>query len=126
MVSGASPPPGAGRRLAQAQTLWLGTVRPTGAPHLVPVWFVWSEESFFVCTSPASVKARNLEASPQVVVALEDGVRPLICEGEGMTAARPWPEAVVDAFQHKYDWSIEGDAEYARLVQVRPKRWLAW
>ena len=112
--------------MAQAQTLWLATVRPTGSPHLVPIWFVWLKDSLFVCTSPASVKARNLEANPHVVVALEDGVRPLICEGDGMTVSRPWPEGVVDAFRHKYDWSIENDAEYASLVQVRPKRWLAW
>jgi len=116
----------AARRLAKAQTLWLATVRPTGSPHLVPVWFAWLEGCFFVCTAPESVKARNLDVNPRVVVALEDGVHPLICEGEGATVPRPWPPDVVSTFRSKYDWSIEDDAQYARLVQVRPTRWHAW
>ncbi len=104
----------------------MATVRPAGSPHLAPVWFVWVEGCFFVCTEPKSVKARNLDVNPRVVVALEDGVHPLICEGVGEAVTRPWPQDVVSAFRSKYDWSIEGDAQYARLVRVRPRRWLAW
>ncbi len=106
--------------------MWLATVRPTGSPHLVPVWFVWLEGSFYICTEPKSVKARNLEGNPRLVVALEDGAHPLICEGEGAAVHRPWPQNVLAAFRAKYDWSIESDAQYARLVRVRPTRWLAW
>ena len=120
------PPEGANRRLAQAQNLWIATVRGDGAPHLVPVWFVWHEAFFYICTAPDSVKARNLEGNDRVVVALEDGSTPLICEGVGGSIPRPWAEGVIAAFQHKYDWSIRSEAEYSRLILVRPVRWISW
>jgi hypothetical protein len=120
------PPSGAARRLAQAQNLWLATVRPNGAPHLVPIWFVWHDGAFYVCTSPRSIKARNLVRSDRVTVALEDGTSPLICEGRGASVGRPWPDGVVEAFRRKYDWSIRSDADYSRLIRIQPMRWIAW
>jgi hypothetical protein len=122
----AAPPEGAGSRLSQAENLWVATVRPDGAPHLVPMWFVWVEAFFYLCTAPGSVKAKNLEREARVVVALEDGTSPLICEGESSAIPIPWPEPVVAAFQRKYDWSILDDAEYSRLIRIRPIRWIAW
>jgi hypothetical protein len=122
----AEPPEGAVRRLAQARNLWMATVRPDRSPHLVPVWFVWHEAFIYICTAPESVKARNLERNARLVVALEDGTSPLICEGEAATVPRPWPEGVIAAFQRKYDWSIRSEAEYSRLIRVRPLRWNSW
>ena len=122
----AEPPEGAARRLSQAQNLWVATVRPDGKPHLVPVWFVWHESFFYICTAPGSVKAKNLEQNDRLAVSLEDGTNPLICEGQGSALPRPWPDAVVDAFQRKYDWSIRSEAEYSRLIRVRPIHWVAW
>jgi hypothetical protein len=119
-------PAGAGRRLTQAHNLWLATARPDGRPHLVPVWFVWVEGIFYVCTAPASVKARNLEHDARVVVSLEDGSNPLICEAEASVVEQPWPEGVVTAFRSKYDWRIRREAEYTRLLALRPRRWVAW
>ena len=122
----AEPPRGAARRFSQAQNLWVATVRPDGRPHLVPVWFVWHESFFYICTAPGSVKAKNLEQNDRLVVALEDGANPLICQGQGSGVPRPWPEGVVEAFQRKYDWSIRSEAEYSRLIRVRPVHWFAW
>ena len=122
----AEAPLGAARRLSQAQNLWIATVRPDGTPHLVPVWFVWHESFFYICTAPGSVKAKNLEQNDRLVVALEDGANPLICEGAGSAVPRPWPQGVVDAFQRKYDWSIKSEAEYSRLIRVRPVHWVGW
>lgn len=122
----AEPPEGAGRRLSQAQNLWIATVRPDGSPHLVPVWFVWHEGFFYICTAPGSVKAKNLEHGERLVVALEDGTSPLICEGAGAAVPGPWPEGVIAAFERKYDWSIRGEAEYSRLIRVRPIHWATW
>jgi hypothetical protein len=126
VASAAAPPEGAARRLARAQNLWLATVRRNGSPHLVPVWFVWHESAIYVCTAPRSVKARNLERNRHLAVALEDGDNPLICEGEGTSVAKPWPVAIVDAFQRKYDWGIRSDSDYTRLLRIQPRRWISW
>lgn len=122
----AEPPNGAARRLAQAQNLWVATVRPDGGPHLVPIWFVWHAPALYICTAPDSVKARNLQLNDRVVAALEDGSNPLICEGRAAAVPRPWPDEVRAAFERKYDWSIDTETEYTRLIRLLPTRWLAW
>ena len=67
-------------RLLTERNIWLATTRPSGRPHLIPIWFVWVDERFYICTGGNSVKARNLNATLQATVALEDGNRPLIAE----------------------------------------------
>jgi len=113
-------------RLAAARNIWIATVRPDGRPHLVPVWFVWTGANLYACISPDSVKGRNLTANPNVSLALEDGTRPLICEGQARLVEPPWPEEVVRLFAEKYDWQIASDDTYSALVEVTPRKWLAW
>lgn len=114
------------KKLESAQNIWIGTVRPDGRPHLAPVWFVWCQEKIFVCIDPGSVKARNIEGNSQVVLALENGSSPVICEGTASKAVKPFPDEVVRLFQLKYDWDIRQDTQYQTLVEVTPKKWLVW
>jgi hypothetical protein len=113
-------------RLETDQNIWVSTVRPDGRPHLTPVWFAYLDPSIYICIDPASVKAHNLELNRRVVLALEDGLHPVICEGEAQAVARPYPEAVKDAFFRKYEWQIESDSQYNYLVEIQPLKWLAW
>ena len=109
------------RRLQTEQNLWLATVRPTGTPHLVPIWFVWVAGKIYLCTAAGSVKARNLTQNPHVAIALEDGNQPIVIEG----LARPIEQAsaaVVDEFQRKYDWNIHTDGEYDQVIVIEPQR----
>ncbi len=114
------------RKLETAQNIWIGTVRPDGRPHLVPVWFVWSLGNIYVCIDANSVKAHNLAANPQVVMALEDGSNPVICEGRAEQLQPPFPADVILEFKKKYDWDILTDSQYQMLVQVTPEKWLTW
>ena len=68
-------------KLEKQKNLWFSSVRVDGRPHLVPVWFVWYEGKIFIGTEPKSVKSNNIRGNPKVVVALEDGSKPVICEG---------------------------------------------
>ncbi len=116
----------AAKRLAEAANVWLATVRKDGRPHLVPVWFVFIEQSFWVCVAPDSVKARNISANPGVVLALEDGSTPLICEGIAASVETPWSKAVVNGFHNKYDWDILSDTQYGLLLNILPTKLLSW
>ncbi|MDQ0791617.1 pyridoxamine 5'-phosphate oxidase family protein [Streptomyces sp. B1I3] len=62
-------------RLAVERGVWPATIRRNGAPHLVPVWFVFdrSEATWWISTGAASTKARNIAEWPQASLALEDG-----------------------------------------------------
>lgn len=114
-----SPVPAASR-LDKARNVWVATVRPDGRPHLVPVWFVVDDGRWYICTAPGSVKARNLEANPQLALALEDGDQAYVVEGRARPVA---PTAnVVARFVAKYDWDITDDAQYSQLIEITVSR----
>ncbi len=113
-------------RLRAERNVWLATARPDGRPHLVPVWFVWLRQRVYICTSSRSVKVRNIAANPSAALALEDGDRPLIVEGQAVLLWPPYPSDVVSAFKQKYDWDISGDATYDVLIEFALAKWLHW
>lgn len=104
--------------------IWLASVRPDGRPRLVPLWFVWEGGRIYLCVQPASVKARNVAANPQVSLALESGSAPIVLEGAAAVVGQPWHLAVIAAFQAKYQWDIAADEEYGLLLAVTPRKWL--
>lgn len=109
------------RRLQKEHNLWLATVRPNGAPHLVPIWFVWAAGKIYLCTGADSVKVRNLMQNPRVSLALEDGNQPVVIEGLAQPIGAA-PKPVIEAFQKKYDWNISTDTEYNQVVEIEPQR----
>jgi PPOX class probable F420-dependent enzyme len=113
-------------RLLSDRNVWLSTVRPDGRPHLVPIWFVWVRDRFYICTEGKSVKVKNVAATPRASVALEDGNRPVIAEGVAAVLDRPYTEDVVAAFKDKYQWDISTDNSYNVLIEIIPEKWLKW
>jgi nitroimidazol reductase NimA-like FMN-containing flavoprotein (pyridoxamine 5'-phosphate oxidase superfamily) len=113
-------------RLTTERNIWLATVRPDGRPHLIPLWFAWHNDLIYICIQPNSVKAQNLIENPLVSLSLEDGNKPLICEGESAVIPSPYPSAVTAIFKQKYNWDITTDSDYTQLVAVTPHKWLSW
>jgi len=118
--------PASRERLKHEANVWIATVRSDGRPHIVPVWFVFVNQRFYLCIQPASVKARNLRRDDRVSLSLEDGSRPLTCEGRACFLTAPWPVKVAQAFRRKYDWDLSGETEYTAMIEVTPERWLIW
>lgn len=108
-------------RLKLAQTIWLATVRPSGSPHLVPLWFTWYENKAYVCTSARSVKAQNMRRNPKVTIALEDGSDPLVIEAQA-TRLEEVPAPIVKTFRDKYDWDINVDSTYDAVFELTPTK----
>ena len=112
-------------RLTTERICWLATTRPDGRPHLSPIWFVWVDDRFWMCTAGRAVKARNVGVNPAVSVSLPDGTDPLVAEGHAVLHQRPFPTVVVTAFRDAVDWDVEGDPEgYDTLIEVVVDRWL--
>ncbi len=59
--------------LAAATTVTLGTVGPSGRPHLTSMWFAPDGDRIVMWTYGASQKARNVERDPRVTVLAEAG-----------------------------------------------------
>ncbi|MGH8885303.1 MAG: TIGR03618 family F420-dependent PPOX class oxidoreductase [Egibacteraceae bacterium] len=49
----------------------LATLNKDGSIHLVPVWYLFEDGRFFMETSSATRKARNVQARPQATVTVE-------------------------------------------------------
>jgi nitroimidazol reductase NimA-like FMN-containing flavoprotein (pyridoxamine 5'-phosphate oxidase superfamily) len=113
-------------RLRDEQNIWFATVRPDGRPHLTPIWFVYVDGRFYVCTSSKAVKARNVRANARASVALESGSQPVIVEGDARVLSRPYPATVAAEFERKFDWDLDSEPEYDALIEVIPTRWLRW
>jgi PPOX class probable F420-dependent enzyme len=113
-------------RLETRQNIWFCSVRPTGRPHVAPIWFVWHNDRFYVSTEPDSVKSRNVRRNPQVVLALEDGTYPVICEGKAQLLEQPWPEDLLAAFLKKFEWDLNEETQYNQVIEVTPEKWLNW
>ena len=111
-------------RLRDEQNIWFATVRPDGRPHLTPIWFVYVDDRFYVCTSSKAVKARNVRANARASVALESGSQPVIAEGDARVLSRPYPPTVAAEFERKFDWDLDSEPEYDALIEVIPTRWL--
>ena len=115
------------KRLSEARNIWLSSVRHSGAPHLVPIWFVAHDGKFYLCTAPGSVKARNVRANERVALALEDGSTPIIYEGRGcVLELKDTPQTVIGHFKTKYDWDILTDNTYTVVIEVTPAKRLSW
>jgi F420H(2)-dependent biliverdin reductase len=114
-------------RLENERNIWLATVRADGSPHLVPVWFVWHEAAFWICTGATSAKARNLVCTPTAAVSLEDGNAPVAAWCDAVLHRPPFDPAIAAAFAKKFDWDIsdpaDPDGPFYLLVELRPTRW---
>src|SRR5688572_17729954 len=67
-----------------ARTYWLATVRPDGAPHVMPLIGTWLDEAFYFVSSEKARKGRNLAGEPRCVVTGSSTTLPsldLIIEG---------------------------------------------
>lgn len=88
------------RRMAGGGWFWLATVRPDGAPHLMPLFAAWANTSFFIASKDRARKSRNLEVEPRCVISTDTGDLHIIVEG---TARHVRDEATlrraVDAFR---------------------------
>jgi len=61
----------------------LATIDAEGKPHVVPVWFTYSDEKVHVQTDRKSVKVRNIKRKENVAVAVYRGEEAVIIRGKG-------------------------------------------
>ena len=126
----------AGRLSAEA-IIWLGTVRPDGRPHNVPVWFAWHDPTMLIFSMPRTAKVSDMQRSPAVSLALDsaDGGQDIVlAEGRAklITAAGEHPHFLAGQFRQKYSSSL-GDTSFedwrstfSQPVLIHVDRIMAW
>ncbi len=108
----------AAERLQASRNYWVATTRGNGRPHVMPVWGVWLDHTFWFSTARTSVKARNLRRDPNCVITTERADEAVILEGVAeVVGDRPLLEAPWAAYKAKYNWDLAGESMFA----VRPR-----
>jgi len=95
-------------RMSAARNYWIGTVRPDGRPHAMPVWGVWLDGLLYIEGSSQTRRSRNLAHNPAVAVHLESGDQVVIIEGEAREVGKPDPQLATrlsQAYSTKYDYA---------------------
>jgi nitroimidazol reductase NimA-like FMN-containing flavoprotein (pyridoxamine 5'-phosphate oxidase superfamily) len=95
-------------RLKKSRQYWIATTRPDGTPHLMVIWGVWLDDSFWFSTGATSRKARNLAANPRCAIGTDDAAEAVIVEGavELVEANGAEYPHVVNAYAKKYEWNV--------------------
>jgi PPOX class probable F420-dependent enzyme len=115
--------------------IWLSTVGPDGAPHLVPTWFAWDGEAIVIRSKPGAAKVRNLRADPRAMLALGDALDDFdvgLLRAHAQFPTRS--DALAPAFVAKYRDRIAAlgltplqfARTYAQEIRLVPERALGW
>lgn len=93
--------------LARADGFWVVTLDRTGSPCPRPVFAVVADGAVHVSSSPAALKARNLQHDARCALGAHTGEFDLVVEGTGrrVTDAAAL-EHVVSAYRARYGWPV--------------------
>jgi len=93
-------------------TFFLGTVRPDGRPHAAGIGALWHDGDFYITSSPAARKARNLAANPACTLSVRLETIDLVFEGEAHRTTDPATLEEVARLFREGGWpcEVEGDA----------------
>ena len=122
--------------LSQQYLAHLVTLRPSGTPHVAPVWYLWDQDKMVIMADAGAVKVRNIRRNPAVSVSVATPGRPyafVSVEGSA-SAGVDGMETMVERICVKYDGPERGP-EYAKelladermtLITITPDRFISW
>jgi nitroimidazol reductase NimA-like FMN-containing flavoprotein (pyridoxamine 5'-phosphate oxidase superfamily) len=119
----------------------VATVGPDGAPHVVPLWFVWLEDALYASCRQGSRTWRNATGDPRVSITIDLGrswteLAGIVLEGvaELLPAEHPSIRVPISSWHEKYRSLLAGEG-FARFTEqvtalgflrVEPTRLSAW
>ncbi|MFI1681824.1 pyridoxamine 5'-phosphate oxidase family protein [Streptomyces sp. NPDC020607] len=113
-------------RLKDDVDLWVSTADAGGVPYLVPLSFLWIDETFLIATPPTAPTARNLTAGGNVRLALGATRDVVLVEG----VARPLTTAELgtmgDAYAAHTGWDPRAEGTDYQYFRIEPRRIQAW
>jgi len=122
--------------LAHPRIAHLATLRPSGTPHVAPVWFLWDQGRAWVMADGGAVKVRNIKGNPAVTLSIATPDRPLsyvVLEGRAQINVDDLPR-VVERMCVLYDGPERG-ADFAKellrenrmvLLEITVDRVMSW
>jgi PPOX class probable F420-dependent enzyme len=128
--------------LAQRRTATMGTIGPSGLPHLVAMWYGYIDGKIYFETKAKSQKVVNLRRDPRIVCAVEAGdtydqLRGVSIDGlaviiEDTTDDEYWAAGINVFERYQGDFSeemrpfVEAMMNNRVVVRVEPTRVRSW
>jgi hypothetical protein len=115
-------------RLDRDIDAWVATAGPAnGAPHLVPLSFLWDGTTLLIATPADSVTSRNLQATGRARFGVGPTRDLVLIEGtvDAAQAAADIPPETGDAFAAKTGFDPRELTGYL-YFRIRPRRVQAW
>jgi PPOX class probable F420-dependent enzyme len=123
--------------LEEQMVMTIGTIGPSGRPHLMALWYVPDGLGMTGWTYAKSQKARNLERDPRATIQVEDGVQyhelrgvMMECDVELDRDAKPYGLALFNRYAGTLDESITAMVEQQAPKRVgmrfKPTRIVSW
>jgi nitroimidazol reductase NimA-like FMN-containing flavoprotein (pyridoxamine 5'-phosphate oxidase superfamily) len=120
--------------LRTERTMRVGTVSPTGTPHVVPLWFVWHRGTVWINNLRKARRSRDLAAGSPVALCIDTGyhypeLRGAVLYGstEPVDADDPDLPAVRKEFGDKYFMGLEiPDVKSHQWLKMAPEEIVSW
>ena len=113
------------RVFRDAQVVHVGSISSDGSPHVVPLWFVWTDEDVYLSCRAGSAVWRNLLRDPRVALEFDRGRTWTEHEGvlvrgraEALAAEDASSKRALSAWFEKYRGALAGGAFAAYAEQV--------
>ena len=100
--------------LRTAPYVWISTIDPDGAPHLIQTWSVWIDQRLYFEGSERTRWARTLARDPRMSFGVQSGHDAAYGNGTGEVVRRP-PLALARKIAAQYG------AKYGPEFKYRPK-----
>jgi len=114
-------------RLEQEIDIWVASADADGRPCLVPLWFVWHDESVWLATRTTNPTGRNLRDGRRARLAFADTRDVVLIDGDVETCTlREVPATAAEAFLAKTGWDPRQDSASYAFFRVRPCAVQAW
>jgi hypothetical protein len=110
-------------RLAKDVDAWVSTASPDGTPYLMPLSFLWSDDTLLLSTARTNPTGRNLLANPVVQLTVGE-VRDVIHVAGTVEVVEP-TDAEGEAFAVKAGFDPRPLPNYP-FFRVTPTRIQAW
>ena len=105
---------------SKAHNYYFATARSDGRPHVMPVWGVLLDRSFYFSTGRSSRKSKNLALNHNCVVCSENASEAVILEGIAREVGeKSLRTRFARAYKKKYDWDMRDTKE--PIYEVRPR-----
>ena len=123
--------------LAEQMVMTVGTIGPSGRPHLMALWYVPEGLGMTGWTYAKSQKAKNLERDPRATIQVETGVQyhelrgvMMECDVELDRDAEPYGLALFERYAGTLDESVttmvEKQAPKRVGLRFTPTRIVSW